>query len=92
MMHRIEDPKLRLPRGIQDLEHMRDAVIRFCNSPNTIPYFATLGNEVVVRINHKKCGELVVVYGFHHGLSPTIACRWRPRAQRLTSLNSSAIS
>src|SRR6266403_3304669 len=37
MMQCIEDPKLRLPRRIQDLQHMRDAVIRFCNSPNAVP-------------------------------------------------------
>src|SRR5262245_52012878 len=33
----IEDPKLSLARGVQDLQHMRNAVIRFCNSPNAIP-------------------------------------------------------
>ncbi len=37
MMQCIEDPKLRLPRRIQDLQHMRDAVIRFCNSLNAVP-------------------------------------------------------
>src|SRR5262245_21949497 len=37
MMQRIEDPKLGLPRGIQDLQHMRNAVIRLCNSPNAVP-------------------------------------------------------
>src|SRR5262245_8415246 len=26
---------------------MRNAVIRFCNSPNAAPYLAALGNEVV---------------------------------------------
>src|SRR5512132_2365114 len=52
MMQCIEDPKLRLPRGIQDLQHMRNAVIRFCNTPNVVPYLASLGNEVVIRIDH----------------------------------------
>src|SRR5262245_56282423 len=37
MMHRIEDPKLRLPCGIQNLKHMGYAVIRFCDSPNAVP-------------------------------------------------------
>src|SRR4029453_12804958 len=59
MMQCIEDPKLRLPRGIQDLQHMRNAVICFCNSPNAVPYLASLGNEVVVRIDHQKCSELL---------------------------------
>src|SRR5215472_12564757 len=30
-MQRIEDTKLRLSRRVQDLQHMRDAVIRFCD-------------------------------------------------------------
>src|SRR6266849_11116157 len=34
MMQCVGDPKLRLPRRIQDLQHMRNAAIRFCNSPN----------------------------------------------------------
>src|SRR5262245_2487338 len=37
MMHGIVDPKLRLPRRIQDLQHVRNAVIRFGNSPNAAP-------------------------------------------------------
>jgi hypothetical protein len=30
-MHCIEDVKLRLPRGIQDLLHVHNAVVRFGN-------------------------------------------------------------
>src|SRR5262245_22061269 len=37
MMHCIEDPKIGLPRGIQNLQHMGYAVIRFCDSPNAVP-------------------------------------------------------
>ena len=37
MMHGIEDPKLRLPRGIWHLQHVRNAVIRFSNSPDAAP-------------------------------------------------------
>src|SRR5262245_2040081 len=37
MMQRIEDSKLRLPRRIEELQHMRNAVIRFRNSANAVP-------------------------------------------------------
>src|SRR5262249_1808775 len=37
VMQCIEDAEPRLSRGIQHLQHMRYAVIRFCNGPNAIP-------------------------------------------------------
>src|SRR5262245_17515880 len=61
MMHDIEDEKLRIPRGIQDLQHMRNTVIRFCNDPNTFPQLASLRDEVVVRIDHQKSSNFFVV-------------------------------
>src|SRR5262245_62771610 len=61
MMQRIEDPKLRSPRGIQNLQHMRNTVIRFCNDPNTFPQLTSLGDEVVVRIDHQKSSDFFVV-------------------------------
>src|SRR5262252_10497569 len=33
MMQRIENAKLRLPRSIQDLQHMRNTIIRFRDAP-----------------------------------------------------------
>src|SRR6266446_9830375 len=69
MMHCIEDPKLRLPRGIQDLQHMRNAVIRFCNSLNAVPYLASLGDDDVIRIDHQKRNDLLVICGSRHGVS-----------------------
>jgi hypothetical protein len=69
MMQCIEDPKLRFPRGIQDLQHMRNAVIRFCDSPNAVPYLASLGNEVVIRIDHKKCSDPHFISHFCHAPS-----------------------
>ena len=69
MMHCIEDPKLSLPRGIQDLEHMRNAVIRFCNSPNVVSYLASLGNEVVIRIDHQQRSDLFFICHFFQVLS-----------------------
>jgi hypothetical protein len=77
-MQRIEDPKPRLPHCVQDLQHMRDAVIRFCNSPNAAPYFAAFGNEIVIRIDHQKRSDLSAVRQVRHGLAPTIMSRRRP--------------
>ena len=37
MMQRIENMKLSLSRRIQDLQHMRNTIICFCNSPNAVP-------------------------------------------------------
>src|SRR5262249_42548464 len=37
MMQRIEDAKPRLPRRIQNLQHMRNTTISFCNSLQAIP-------------------------------------------------------
>ena len=61
-MQRIEDAKPRLPRRMQDLQHMRNTIICVRNSLQAIPYFASLGNEVVVRIDHQKCSDLVVTF------------------------------
>ena len=69
MMQRIEDAKLRLPRSIQDLQHMRNTLICFCNSLQAIPYLASLGNEVVIRIDHQKCSDLFVILQLCHVLS-----------------------
>lgn len=44
-MQRAEDAKFRLPRSIQDLQHMRNTIICFCNSLEATPYFASLGNK-----------------------------------------------
>jgi hypothetical protein len=52
MMHGIEDAKLRRARGIQDLQHVGDAVVCFSHSLDAGPDLAALGNEVVVGIDH----------------------------------------
>src|SRR5262245_23618058 len=70
MMQCVEDPKLRVPRGIQDLQHMGNAVVRFGDGANAPPYLAALGNEVVVRIDHQKCSGLPLVCGTRHDVSP----------------------
>src|SRR5262245_17485711 len=69
MMQRIEDAKLCLPRNVQDLQHMRNTTIGFRNALQAIPYFASLGNEIVVRIDDEKCSKLFVKLRRCHALS-----------------------
>src|SRR5215467_2324435 len=64
MMQRIEDAQFRFPRGTQHIQHMRNAAIRFCNSLQPMPHFAALGNEVVIRIDHQKRGDVFVICHF----------------------------
>jgi hypothetical protein len=40
---------------------MPNAVICFGNSPNAVPYLASLGDEVVVGIDHEQCSGLPLV-------------------------------
>jgi hypothetical protein len=47
MMHGIEDAKLRLPCGVQDLQHIGNAIICFGNRLDAGPELAVLGDEVV---------------------------------------------
>src|SRR6266478_2504530 len=63
---------------------MRNAVIRFCNSPNVIPYLASLGNEVVIRIDHKKCSDLLFICRFCH--APSGLCGHPSRPAGLTEM------
>jgi hypothetical protein len=41
-MQRVDDLKPRIPRGVQDLQHIRNAVIRLRDSPNATPNLASL--------------------------------------------------
>src|SRR5215470_5262767 len=54
MMERIEDANPHVPRRIQKLQHIRNAIICLCNISDAIPYFASLGNEMVVGIDDQK--------------------------------------
>jgi hypothetical protein len=69
MKQRIENAKLSLPRSIQDLQHMRTTIISFSNRLQAIPYFASLGDEIVVRIDDEKCSDLFVKLQICHVLS-----------------------
>ena len=73
MMQRIEDTKLRLSRSIQDLHHMRNTLIRFCDGLHAVPYFATFGNEIVIGIDDEKCSDLFVKFRFAM-FFPPMAC------------------
>jgi hypothetical protein len=43
---------VRLARGVEDLQHVRNAVVRFGNSFDAGPDLSALGNEVVVGIDY----------------------------------------
>src|SRR5436190_12620412 len=60
-MQRIEDAKLRPPRGIQDLPHVWNTFVSFGNALQAIPYFAAIGNEIIVGIDdHQRSDRLLV--------------------------------
>ena len=67
VMHGIEDAQLRLPRSISNLQHVGDTVVRLGDGLDARPELAALGNEVVVGINHQKCGDALVVLRDIHG-------------------------
>ena len=69
MVQRIEDAQPRLPRSIQDLQHIRDAFVCFCNTLYATPYLASLGNEIIVRIDHKKSSDLLLIGRLWHAAS-----------------------
>src|SRR5262249_41900898 len=69
-----ESPRLarQLGRSISRAE--KAPPICFRHPPQAILYFASLGNEVVVRINYKKRSNLLVICHVRHSISPTIVC------------------
>jgi hypothetical protein len=60
MMQRIEDAKPRLPCSRQDLQHMRNTIIRFSHNLHALPDLAFIANKIVVRIDDHKCSDLFV--------------------------------
>ncbi len=70
MMQCIEDAQLRLPRGFENLQHMRNTIIGFRDSPNAVPDLAPFGDEVVVGIEHQKAGDLLFVCHLCHSSLP----------------------
>ena len=49
--------------------HVRNALVGFSNTLQPMPYLATLGNEIVIRIDDKKCCNLFVKLQIFHVLS-----------------------
>jgi hypothetical protein len=68
-MQRVEHAKPGSPRGIQDLQHVRDATIGLRDTAQAIPDLAALGNEIVVRVDHQKCRGLPVKRRKAHDVS-----------------------
>src|ERR1700694_3774063 len=60
-MQRIENADVRLSRSVEDLHHMRNTLVGFSNTLQAIPYFAALGNEIVIWIDHQKCSDLLLI-------------------------------
>ena len=67
-VQRVENANAGSPRGIEDLTHVRNAPVGFGDTLQAIPYFPALGNVIVVRVDHNKSGDLVVVSQFCQGL------------------------
>ena len=65
-MHRIEKAETRLSAGFEDLHHMRNTLVPFCNIVYAILYFAALGSEIVMGIHHNKSGNLFLIGQFCH--------------------------
>src|SRR5262249_53974309 len=59
-MRRVEDAKAGSSRRRENLQHMWNTSVCFCDSLQTIPYLAPLGNEIVVGIDHEKGSQLLV--------------------------------
>ena len=74
VMHGIEDPKFRFARRMQHLLHVRNAIVRFSHGFDPRPDLATLGNEVVVGVDHQESGDVLVIGGVGHG---TLRCGGR---------------
>ena len=60
-MQRIENPDVGLSCSIEDLFHVRNALVGFSNTSHQIPQFAALGNEIVVRVDHHQASEVLVI-------------------------------
>jgi hypothetical protein len=61
MMQRVEDSNACSSRGVEDVQHVRDARVGLSDTLQAIPYLSTVGNKVVVRIdNHKACDVLLI--------------------------------
>ena len=65
-MHRVEDPDTSLPRGLEDLHHMRNALIPFSDTFYAILYFTACGNEIVIRVDDYQSGDVIFACQLRH--------------------------
>ena len=72
MMHRIEDAELCPARGVENLQHMADAVVGLGHGLDARPDLTAFGNEVVVGIDHQQRGDVPVVSRGIHGSPPAV--------------------
>jgi len=62
--------------ALEDLLHVPHAVVGFGDGLDARPEFASFGNEVVVRIDHKKCSNVFMVFDFRHRASNLCRLAW----------------
>src|SRR5580704_5200523 len=65
-VHGIENPDTVFSRRFKNLHHVRNALVPFGDALYAIPDLATLGNEVVVRIDQDKPGDLFLISQLRH--------------------------
>jgi hypothetical protein len=57
----VQDLNAGVSRRLEDLDHVRHAPVGCGNPLEAVPYFAALGDEVVVRIDHHEAGDASAV-------------------------------
>jgi hypothetical protein len=71
-MERIKNAQACDARRVQNLQHVRNTVVRFGDALDASPELATLGNEVVVGIDHQKGSDILVVRESRHAVSSNV--------------------
>src|SRR5262249_28735954 len=61
VMQGIDHTKSRLPGRTHNLQHMRNAVVRFGYGLDATPELPAFGNEIVIGIDHNESGNLLVI-------------------------------
>jgi hypothetical protein len=65
-MHRVENPDTGFSSRFKNLRHMRNTLVALGDALYAIPYFAALGNEVVIGIDYDKSGDLFLIGELWH--------------------------
>src|SRR5262249_16239009 len=73
-VQRVEDAEPRLPRRLQNLQHVLNAVIGFRDRADPSPAFAALGNKIVIRVDQQERHGVRIMYIVsHHGATASLA-------------------